>query len=85
MIYLSKTDFTTALSCHTKLYYTKLGYPDSKSLDEYMKYFADGGFMVHKFATLKYPEGIAIDTDGDLPKAIQLTNGIFETRKCHSI
>ena len=30
--------------------------------------------MVHKFATIRYPEGISVDTDGDIPKAIHLTN-----------
>lgn len=71
---LSKSDFTTARSCYTKLFYKKKGYPDTKSLDEFMRYLAEGGYMVGKLATLKYSTGIPIETGDDHLKAIELTN-----------
>lgn len=71
---LSKSDFTTARSCHTKIYYKKKGYPDTKSLNEYMRFLAEGGYMVGKLATLKYPSGLPIETGDDHQKAVELTN-----------
>ena len=78
---LSKSDFTTARSCHTKLYYKKKGYSETKSLDEFMRYLSEGGYMVGKLATLKYPEGIYIDTGEDHQKAIILTNEYLKKEK----
>ena len=56
-MYLSKTDFKVARTCPTKLYYKERGYPSLMDGDEYLALLAEGGFMVHKIATLLYPEG----------------------------
>jgi hypothetical protein len=47
--YLSKSDFKIARTCATKLYYKKLGYPSTQDNDEYLKFLADGGYMVEAF------------------------------------
>jgi hypothetical protein len=74
MRYLSKSDFTVARSCATKLYYKKKGYPTSLESDDFKDYLAEGGYLVGKLATLLYPDGIPIETGRDHQKAIDLTN-----------
>jgi len=61
--YLSKTDFTLAHTCPTKLFYRKRHYPNELDKDEYFRFLARGGYMVGKLATLLYPGGILIATD----------------------
>jgi hypothetical protein len=63
--YLSKSEFTLAHDCHTKLYYKKLKYPLTNDQNEYLQYLARGGYMVGKLATLLYPGGISIDIGSD--------------------
>lgn len=73
-IYLSKSDFTLAQDCHTKLFYKKRHYPSLNDENEYMQHLARGGYMVGKLATLLYPGGIRIDSGPDLQDAVKLTN-----------
>lgn len=76
--YLSKSDFTTAYDCPTKLFYKKMKYGDSMFLNEYLRHLAKGGYLVGKLATLKYPEGITIDTGSDIEKAVKETQVLLE-------
>jgi hypothetical protein len=52
---LSKTDFKTARSCITKLYYKKKRYPSGTESDPFMELLAEGGYMVGKLAQILYP------------------------------
>jgi len=70
---LSKSDFTLAQSCATKLYYKKKGYPTSLESDDFMDYLAEGGYIVGKLATLLYPGGIPIETGSDHELAAVIT------------
>ena len=79
--YLSKSDFMLAHDCPTKLYYKKMGYPSVDDGNEYLHYLARGGYMVGKMATLFYPTGVLIDTDGDYAKAIKLTKEYLKRDK----
>lgn len=56
-MHLSKSDFKTARDCPAKLYYKKLRYPSTLSENDYLRYLADGGFMVEKVAQLLFPQG----------------------------
>jgi Domain of unknown function(DUF2779) len=56
-VYLTKSDFITARTCPTKLFYKKLRYPSLRDDDPYMEFLADGGYMVEKMAKLLYPDG----------------------------
>jgi hypothetical protein len=71
--YLSKSDFILALDCPAKLYYKKKSYPTLDDDNEYLHHLARGGYMVGKYATLHYPDGIDIDTGSDHSKAVELT------------
>ena len=56
-MYLTKSNFTVARTCPTKLYYKKLRYPSLLDDDPYLEFLADGGYMVEKMAKLLYPDG----------------------------
>lgn len=56
-MYLSKSDFKTARDCPAKLYYKKNRYPSTLSENAYLRYLAEGGFMVEKAAQLLFPDG----------------------------
>lgn len=56
-MFLTKNDFLVALTCPTKLYYKKLGYPSSLDEDAYLEFLRDGGYMVEAMAKLLFPGG----------------------------
>lgn len=56
-MFLTKSDFTVARTCPTKLYYKKLRYPSLQDDDPYLQFLADGGYMVETMAKLLYPDG----------------------------
>ena len=56
-MFLTKSDFTVARTCSTKLYYKKLRYPSLQDDDPYLQFLADGGYMVETMAKLLYPDG----------------------------
>lgn len=58
---LSKSDFKTARSCATKLYYRELRYPDNKQENEYLQLLAEGGYMVELLAKQMFPGGITLE------------------------
>jgi hypothetical protein len=75
--YLSKSDFKTASSCPTKLFYKKKRYPSTLDDNAYMAMLAEGGYMVGKMAQLYYPEGHLIETL-DLQEAVKLTEELLQ-------
>ncbi len=71
--YLSKSDFKIASSCSKKLVYKKNRYPTNLEGNEYMQMLADGGYLIGKYATLHYPDGIEIPDDLKTDEALKLT------------
>lgn len=76
-MYLTKSDFKVARTCGTKLYYRKKGYLSNLSDNEYLRFLADGGYMVEELARARFPDGRAMPED-----PIEL--GVDETRKAMS-
>jgi hypothetical protein len=58
---ISKSSFKVGLSCLTKLYYKRQGYPHSGNDDPYLEFLADGGFMVEAIARAHFPKGITVE------------------------
>jgi hypothetical protein len=79
--YLSKSDFKVARTCATKLYYKKLGYPSTRDDDEYMRFLADGGYMVEAIARLCHPDGIEIGFDHGPDASAQETMRALEAQE----
>jgi hypothetical protein len=44
--YLTKSDFKSCFDCATKLYYRKHAYPSNQDENEYLRFLAEGGFMI---------------------------------------
>lgn len=64
--YLTKSRFTLALECPTKLYYTgKAEYANRKLDDEFLAALADGGFQVGELAKLMHPGGTEVTAVGN--------------------
>jgi hypothetical protein len=70
---LTKSAFKIGRSCPTKLFYYQSQYPSTTSDNSYIKYLADGGFIVGKIARLCLPGGVEIQTDNGLDQAAKLT------------
>lgn len=62
--YLTKSRFKLAVECPTKLYYAGKDhrYRNLKQEDSFLQALADGGFQVGKMATMRYPQGIEIES-----------------------
>lgn len=56
--YITKSDFKVAVDCRTKLFYRKNGYPTNLDENEYLRFLADGGFMIEFIAKTRFPTGI---------------------------
>ena len=76
--YLTKSDFKACLDCRTKLYYRKNRYASALDDDEYMKFLADGGFMVEHVAKAKFPAGVDLADERDPLKAFARTKALLE-------
>jgi hypothetical protein len=63
--YLSKSDFKAAYDCDRKLRYKKARYPTNLDDNEYVKFLADGGFMVEHVAKAKFPGGLDLVDERD--------------------
>ena len=79
--YLSKSDFKACFDCRTKLFYRKNEYPTNLDEDEYLKFLADGGFMVEFVAKAKYPGGTDLADERDPLKALARTRELVAARK----
>jgi hypothetical protein len=75
---LSKSDFKVALECPTKLFYKKKKYPSLLDNDLYLKFLADGGYMVEAMARLLYPGGVVIGSWSQPEKAFEETKAALD-------
>ena len=89
---LTKSDFTTARTCATKLYYKKLRYPSLEDENPYLEFLADGGYMVETMAKLLFADGKELGNweEPDLAfketsRALEAGSGtLFEATVLHS-
>lgn len=64
--YLTKSRFTLAVECPTKLYYTgKKHYANTKLDDEFLAALAEGGFQVGELAKVMHPGGVEVTAAGN--------------------
>ena len=76
--YLTKSRFTLALDCPTKLFYTgKNRYPDNNSDNEFLNALAEGGYQVGALAKCYYPGGHDIESL-NYQQAIDQTNALLQ-------
>lgn len=76
--FLTKSKFTLALDCPTKLYYaSKPGYKSTLDDNEFLEALAKGGIQVGELAKMYYPGGIDIETL-DKKEALQQTEALLE-------
>ncbi len=62
---LSKSDYTLATTCETKLHFRENRFPDNRGSSPYLRLLADGGFMVDALARAAYPDGILLEPGWD--------------------
>lgn len=62
--YLTKSDFTTAQMCATKLYYRKLGYPTSSVQPGQYGSFSEAGQLIQWIAQQYFPLGRTVSSSG---------------------
>ncbi len=77
--YLTKSDFKACLDCRTKLFYRKQAYPSNLDDDEYLRFLADGGFMVEFIAKAQFPAGIDLVAERDPVIAAERTAALLAT------
>jgi hypothetical protein len=75
---LTKSDFTVARTCPTKLYYKKLHYPSLDDENPYLEFLADGGYMVEKMAKLLFPGGKELGNWSEPDQAFHETERALE-------
>jgi len=78
MSWLSKSDFKSCFDCRTKLYYRKNRYPSNRDDDPYLRFLADGGFMVEAIAKAGYPQGHDLAGERDHRQAAARTREILD-------
>jgi hypothetical protein len=83
--YLSKSRFTMALECPTKLFYTgKTDYQNNSDSDEFLRALAQGGFQVGELAKYYYPGGHEIE-GLDIKKNLKETDDLIKKNEDVSI
>ena len=75
--YLTKSDFKACFDCRTKLYYRKKSYRTNLDENEYLRFLADGGFMIETVAKAQYPHGIDLVEDRDPQRAFGRTQELI--------
>lgn len=77
MRYLTKSRFTAATECPTKLFYMgKEEYANQKIENAFLASLADGGYQVGELAKCYYPEGILVDCSSN-EEALQKTSKLL--------
>ena len=74
--YLTKSDFKSCFDCATKLYYRKHAYPSNQDENEYLRFLAEGGFMIETVAKAKYPSQNDLVSERDPVRAFERTKEI---------
>ena len=80
MNFLSKSDYKSARTCPTKLYYKKLHYPTTQEGDEFMELLAQGGYMIGTIAKLLFPDAVTIK-ESKVQSALQATQQLITQEK----
>jgi hypothetical protein len=75
--YLSKSDFKACCDCRTKLFYRKNSYATNLDENEYLKFLADGGFMIETVAKAQYPTGVDLVAERDPQRAFARTHELL--------
>jgi hypothetical protein len=75
---LTKSDFTVARTCGTKLFYKKLRYPSLNDENPYLEFLADGGYMVETMAKLLFADGKELGNWAEPDKASEETRSLLE-------
>ena len=76
--YLTKSRFSLALDCPSKLFYTgKNLYPNRRADNEFLEALARGGYQIGALAKCYYPQGHDIETL-DYDQAVARTNELLE-------
>ena len=75
--YLTKSDFKSCFDCATKLYYRKHAYPSNQDENEYLRFLAEGGFMIETVAKAKYPSQNDLVSERDPVRAFERTKEIL--------
>ena len=63
--FLTKSDYTLARNCESKLYYRKRGYPSNAGDNPQLETLARGGYQIEALARALRPEGIALVESDD--------------------
>jgi hypothetical protein len=79
-MYLTKSDFKVARTCSAKLFFKKNRYPSLLDENPYLRFLADGGYMVEKMAKLLFEDGIEMESWGKPEKAFDEAAKIIGTR-----
>jgi len=80
MRYLTKSRFTMAMECPTKLYYEgKPEYRNRQLEDSFLEALAEGGFQVGELARCYHPEGTKVDEE-DIDAAIKRTEELMKKK-----
>jgi hypothetical protein len=77
---LSKSDFTLACTCPAKLYFRENGYPDTRDSDPYLRFLAEGGYMVEALAKARYPDGVQLTYGRDAAADYAMAREFLERR-----
>jgi hypothetical protein len=77
-MFLSKSDFKVARSCPTKLFYKKNGYPSRLDESPYLRFLADGGYMVEQMAKLIFNDGVEVGFWDQPQKAFEESRRLVE-------
>ncbi|MFA5262707.1 MAG: hypothetical protein WC378_02710 [Opitutaceae bacterium] len=75
--YLTKSDFKACLDCRTKLFYRKNRYPSDLDDNEYLRFLADGGFMVEFIVKARFPNGHDLADEHDPEVAFERTKALL--------
>lgn len=71
--YLTKSDFKACFDCRTRLYYRKNKYSSNQDENEYLRFLADGGFMIETVAKARYPSKNDLVNERDAVRAFART------------
>ena len=87
MSVLSKSKFKQGLECPNKLFYSqnKNEFNNLKQDDTFLQALASGGFQIGEYACLQYPDGIPIDSPGEVYDYQELADQTSELLKKENV
>jgi hypothetical protein len=75
---LSKSDYTLARTCDTKLYFRENRFPDNGDSSPYLRLLANGGFMIDALARAQRPGGVLLEPGWDPAQDFAKTRELLE-------